>query len=186
VQKHSKNNIKLAAERSVRLFAQIPDDVKLVLGDVFNKEKFIEMSDSGIVPQYLQDIDITEGLTRITRGTVQNDSHLIENSEVNNEYEDENDFIDELDYNVTLQKIKDLHAAEKLHDSQITLNDINRLHETIQDDDITPLENSEQTIVNEGEVEPTGQPQGIWADIDQRNILPQGTKRRVRFSLPKN
>jgi len=73
-----------------------------------------------------------------------------------------------------------------LHDAQITLNDINRLHETIQDDDITPLENSEQTIVNEGEVEPTAQPQGIWADIDQRNILPQGTKRRVRFSLPKN
>jgi len=40
VSKHSKNNVKIATERSVKLFGSLPDDIKLVLGEVFNTEQW--------------------------------------------------------------------------------------------------------------------------------------------------
>jgi hypothetical protein len=36
VRKHSKNNIKIASNRSNFLFSSLPDDIKIVLGDEFN------------------------------------------------------------------------------------------------------------------------------------------------------
>jgi hypothetical protein len=63
VSKHSKNNIKLASLRSVRLFQELPDDIKLVLGEPFDAEKFSEIVRDKRVPEYLHGVvlDMEEG-----------------------------------------------------------------------------------------------------------------------------
>ena len=43
--KHSKNNLKIASERSVKLFQCLPADIKLVLGEEFGPEKWLEIKD---------------------------------------------------------------------------------------------------------------------------------------------
>ncbi len=43
VKKHSKNNLKKASDRSLELFGQLPDDIKLILGDEFNTETWNEI-----------------------------------------------------------------------------------------------------------------------------------------------
>ncbi len=50
-----KNNIRLLSPRGVELFSKLPEDMKIILGDVFNEEKWNEIKDSGIIPAYLAD-----------------------------------------------------------------------------------------------------------------------------------
>jgi len=38
-----KNNLKKASDRSLELFGQLPDDIKLILGDEFNTETWNEI-----------------------------------------------------------------------------------------------------------------------------------------------
>jgi hypothetical protein len=75
IRKHSKNNIRLLSPRGVELFSKLPEDMKIILGDVFNEEKWNEIKDSGIIPAYLADIEIEGELGRQTRGNISQDSH---------------------------------------------------------------------------------------------------------------
>ncbi len=80
IRKHSKNNIRLLSPRGVELFSKLPEYIKIILGDVFNEEKWNEIKDSGIIPAYLADIEIEGELGRQTRGNISTDSHLIEST----------------------------------------------------------------------------------------------------------
>ena len=60
VRKHSKNNIKIASNRSNFLFSSLPDDIKIVLGDEFNEELWNKIKDSGTLPAYLSELEIEE------------------------------------------------------------------------------------------------------------------------------
>ena len=78
IRKHSKNNIRLLIPRGVELFSKLPEDMKIILGDAFNEEKWDEIKDSGIIPAYLADIEIEGELGRQTRGNISQESHLVE------------------------------------------------------------------------------------------------------------
>jgi hypothetical protein len=122
IRKHSKNNIRLLSPRGVELFSKLPEDMKIILGDVFNEEKWNEIKDSGIIPAYLADIEIEGELGRQTRGNISNDSHLIEsapppNVENNTENladEGEGDEIEELLSDDLLSKLNVCMTGKRL------------------------------------------------------------------------
>jgi hypothetical protein len=127
VRKHSKNNIKIASERTQKLFGKLPKEIQLVLGEEFNLEKFEEIKNTGIVPLYLEDIDISVDMERITRGTLPKDTHLLEkpiadNEKDNDMLKDEDDILDEFLESDTLLKLNNLHSASMLTDENLSLN----------------------------------------------------------------
>ncbi len=71
IQKVSKNNIKMANPRSAELFAVLPDEIKMLLGDTFDEDKWKEIRDSGVVPNYFLDIEL-EGNTGVIKSIVGN------------------------------------------------------------------------------------------------------------------
>ncbi|MFN9980104.1 MAG: hypothetical protein ACK53Y_09335, partial [bacterium] len=106
----------------MELFSKLPEDMKIILGDAFNEEKWDEIKDSGIIPAYLADIEIEGELGRQTRGNISQESHLVEttpppNVENNTENladEGEGDEIEELLSDDLLSKLNVLHEREEL------------------------------------------------------------------------
>jgi hypothetical protein len=117
VSKHSKNNIKLASLRSVRLFQELPDDIKLVLGEPFDAEKFSEIIKDRRVPEYLHDIvlDMEEG-PRLRSENLPNDTHLLETTEVLNETVDE---VLISDTDNSIEQLQALHETNQLGENDI-------------------------------------------------------------------
>ncbi len=176
--------------------------MKIILGDVFNEEKWNEIKDSGIIPAYLADIEIEGELGRQTRGTISEDTHLIEtnppqNAENNTENlvdEGEGDEIEEL-LSDDLTKLNVLHEREELMDPNISLKDIPKLFNEVTSKDPDPAvrrrlqdnqlleqldEDGDLVDEEEDEDEVLSDPAGINVE----NILPYRTRRRVRFALP--
>jgi hypothetical protein len=129
----------------VELFSKLPEDMKIILGDVFNEEKWNEIKDSGIIPAYLADIEFEGELGRQTRGNISEDTHLIEtnppqNAENNTENlvdEGEGDEIEEL-LSDDLTKLNVLHEREELMDPNISLKDIPKLFNEVTSKDPDP------------------------------------------------
>jgi hypothetical protein len=123
VSKHSKNNIKLASLRSIRLFQELPDDIKLVLGEPFDAEKFSEIVKDRRVPEYLHDIvlDMEEG-PRLRSEHLPDDTHLLETTEVLDESVDEVPLI--IDTNDYIEQLQALHEANKLGNYDITAENV--------------------------------------------------------------
>jgi len=196
VRKHSKNNIKIASERTRKLFGKLPKEIQLVLGEEFNLEKFEEIKTTGIVPLYLEDIDISVDMERITRGTLPKDTHLLERPKADNEKDDdiindEDDILDEFLESDTLLKLNNLHSASMLTDENLSLKDVSALHQNMPrdnsfniDESLIDIQEPEPEPVQDPDPEPVLQP--LNAEIDTRNILPEGTTRRrhVRFDFP--
>jgi hypothetical protein len=203
IRKHSKNNIRLLSPRGVELFSKLPEDMKIILGDAFNEEKWDEIKDSGIIPAYLADIEIEGELGRQTRGNISQESHLIEttpppNVENNTENladEGEGDEIEELLSDDLLSKLNVLHEREELMEPSLTLKDIPKLYDEVTSKDPDPavrrgiqdnqvLEQLDEggDLVDDEEAEDEVQPDP--AGINVENILPYRTRRRVRFALP--
>ena len=67
----------MASPRSAKLFGLLPDNIKAVLGDEFNLERWSEIKDSAILPTYLLDIEISAEPGVQKRGTVPLNSHLV-------------------------------------------------------------------------------------------------------------
>jgi hypothetical protein len=178
VSKHSKNNIKLASLRSVRLFQELPDDIKLVLGEPFDAEKFSEIVNDKRVPEYLHDIvlDMEEG-PRLRSENLPDDTHLLETTEVLNETVDEVLFSDT---DTFIEQLQALHEANQLGDNDVTAESVPVLYRSFINNTI------------EEEIQPVNIPiepalvpiNEINSDINPRNILPDGTRRRVRFHFP--
>jgi hypothetical protein len=203
IRKHSKNNIRLLSPRGVELFSKLPEDMKIILGDAFNEEKWDEIKDSGVIPAYLADIEIEGELGRQTRGNISQESHLIEttpppNVENNTENladEGEGDEIEELLSDDLLSKLNVLHEREELMEPSLTLKDIPKLYDEVTSKDPDPavrrgiqdnqvLEQLDEggDLVDDEEAEDEVQPDP--AGINVENILPYRTRRRVRFALP--
>ena len=196
VRKHSKNNIKMASERTQKLFGKLPKEIQLVLGEEFNLEKFEEIKTTGIVPLYLEDIDISVDMERITRGTLPKDTHLLERPKADNEKDDdiindEDDILDEFLESDTLLKLNNLHSASMLTNENLSLKDVSTLHQNMPrdnsfniDESLIDIQEPEPEPVQDPDPEPVLQP--LNAEIDTRNILPEGTTRRrhVRFDFP--
>ena len=191
--KHSKNNLKIASQRSVKLFQCLPADIKLVLGEEFGPEKWLEIKDSGAVPLYLQNIEFEENLQRITRQNLPLDTHLVDPAPVDVQgmqdgpdvvqVEDDED-LDALLHDNIMTQIRTLHENEALTDPNVTLHDVPTLFRTINSrtDPVLPLHVDNEPLRNARDTVPLIDPAGINVD----NILPDNTKRQrtVRFNLP--
>jgi hypothetical protein len=147
VRKHSKNNIRKCHERTAALFSKLPDDVKMVLGDVMDTDTFDKIKESGVIPKYLFDIELDSEVGTVTRGMLQKDTHLVEpsddpapvlnsppdprpvESDADVEAEEEEGAVSNLLSDVTLRQLGALHEQQKLTDQSITLREVPSLFE---------------------------------------------------------
>jgi hypothetical protein len=192
VNKRSKNNIKIASDRSIKLFESLPDDIKLILGDVFNLDIWEKIKDEGVVPLYLLDIENSSVPMDLRSGKLPIDSHLLEQTKndidnllpkenENDEiFEEELDVLDSLNESTFLKNLNTLHKHEQLLDNDLTINDLPDLYKNIDKNpslnDISenlPIEKTQESV-------PLG-PQN--ADIDPRNIILGKRDRHVRFNI---
>jgi hypothetical protein len=113
----------LASLRSVRLFQELPDHIKLVLGEPFDAEKFSEIIKDKRVPEYLHDIVLDiEGGPRLRSENLPDDTHLLETTEVLSETVDDTPLISDTDEFV--QQLQALHDANQLGDDNITAENV--------------------------------------------------------------
>jgi hypothetical protein len=199
----------LASSRSLELFGKLPDDIKLVLGDHLDTEKWEEIRTSGVVPQYLLDIELNAEQGRILRGNLPNDTHLIAPLPppvVPDEEDDHPDEVDDLLGDVVVGQLATLHDAQMLQDPTISILDVSRLYKTFTqnvqggdtpDPDLDPavsdilIDDTRLALEPDDDVPdlnpilPSAGPARIFPDINVENILPPGARRRrVRFDLP--
>ncbi len=160
-EKHSKNNIRLLSPRGIELFSKLPEDIKIILGDVFNEEKWDEIKDSGVIPAYLADIEIEGELGRQTCGNISQESHLVETTPPPNV---ENVEMSKL-YEEVTSKDPDPAVRRGIQDNQV-------LEQLDEGGDLVDDEGEEDEVPSD----PAG--------INVENILPYRTRRRVRFALP--
>ena len=203
VRKHSKNNIKIASNRSNFLFSSLPDDIKIVLGDEFNEELWNKIKDSGTLPAYLSELEIEEEMQRVLRSKepIATDSHLVETApptapelenEKDNLVDEEEDNLEELLNDKVVEQLNELHSKGQLLDPEMTLSDIPVMAEKLENPD-SPLLNDVDAISDlelpedpEPIASPVPQIVKDPAAVDPSNILPENSKRsrRVRFNLP--
>ena len=196
VSKQSKNNIRPMAERSAELFGKLPDSIKAVLGDEINAERWLQFKNDGLVPTYLNDIEIQTEIGPVTRGTLPVDSHLIlndNNSEPVPIDEDDEDLDDLLD-DVNMKKLQFLHDNNLLTDPQMTLRDVPSLYRTGRElardggagsgDIPTHPVDPDDLVADVPELELVPPPPvRLEPGLDLGNIIPKA-RRRVRFNLP--
>jgi hypothetical protein len=206
VRKHSKNNVKKAGTRTVRMFNNLPPDIKVLLGDAFNEDNWEQVFVNKEIPQYFLDIPPDVEVGPVLRNQLPKDSHLIEQelpTGVSIEQVEEEDI--DLDSEIVTQ-LNYLHSHEKLISPNIKLNDIPSLHKKLKEElleseldetlDTVPLNEERDNIVLEATeneivdstkntIDINSQETGpLNADILISNILPKGSK-RVRFAFPK-
>ena len=178
VKKHSKNNIKLAGDRSVQLFGSLPPHIQLIMGGPMNESIWNKIKETGKIPAYLGDIELEFQEDRKLRGYMPRDTHLLEASDAEGdvrEYLAAPDshpvpLLDEVEDDAVLDALKDnfmlslrdLHENQQLTEENLTLADIEKR--------ISPP------------VVPSPAPR-ILSGLDTNNILPEGTRRRVRFNV---
>jgi hypothetical protein len=209
VHKHSKNNIKIASPRSAELFGKLPMEMKIILGDEFNEDRWIEIKDSGVVPAYLMDVQISGAAGVVTRGNLPEAPADVSEgniaagttapTHVQVTTDDSDDVLDELVDDETVRRLGALHDAGLLSDPGLELRDVPGLYEA----------NNEIILGGETSIQ---RPHGVDPDelllagmdpedrplspqpirrrpsfgIDVQNILPPHVRRRVRFNLPQN
>jgi hypothetical protein len=191
VHRHSKNNLKRANERSVSLFGTLPEDIKLALGGEFNENTWNEIKNNKLVHDYLQDIEIQQEPQIVTRQRKAMDTHALEQGGPRQNdtmtAPEDTTLINDLEETAILEHLKTLHEKTLLTAPDLSLTDINRLYrESISDDINTNIANElpepDENIESIG-IE-TLPPNSNFAEVHPNNILPEGTRRHVRFNLP--
>jgi hypothetical protein len=145
----------MASERSLELYEQLPIDVKTILGDVFNKEKWSEIKDTGKLPQYLESIELFEQLDRITRsGILPTDTHLLEQPDdaPNKEILDEDDILDDFLDSEVLTQLQDLHNNTLLENDNISIGDVPTLHK----ENLPEISRAADLLADLDELDPPG------------------------------
>jgi hypothetical protein len=186
VHRHSKNNLKTASERSASLFGILPEDIKIALGGEFN-----EIRNDKRVHDYLQDTEIQQEPQIVTRQRLAMDTHALEQGEPGQKdtmiAPEDVTLINDLEETELLEHLKTLHEKTLLTAPDLSLSDINRLfRENVNDDFPTNVadelpELGDHTGTNEKE---NTLNRNNFAEVHPDNILPEGTKRHVRFNLP--
>lgn len=191
VQRHSKNNIKPATDRSIEFFESLPLKIKMALGGLCNKEKWDEWESTNKLPDYLKDKEV-EHFAPITRshikGNVPRDHQSLEILNIEEEEEEEisdNEISEEEDLEKSISEdklIKDLkllHKENKLINPNLSIEDIPilaKLQEEIDTVKLTPRVEEKKTFI------PTKVDN---AAVNVDNIISGKRQRKVRF-LPEH
>jgi hypothetical protein len=191
VHRHSKNNLKKANERSVTLFGNLPEDVKIAIGGEFTENTWNEIRNNKHVHDYLQDTELLHEPQIVTRQRIALDTHALERGGPEpNDTEtalDDTTLINDLEETEVLEHLKALHEKTLLTAPELSISDINRLYrDAVSDEDPTRIadelpELEENIEINEKETLPS---KNNFAEVHPDNILPEGTRRHVRFNLP--
>jgi hypothetical protein len=167
ISRHSKSNVKLAGERSVKLFDKLPVRIKLLLGSPMSVMEWKNINkNSTEIPNYLENIELDFIDSKKERMPVlPNDTHLLERSFKDSEqvFEEEEDFTDILN-NSTFQKLKFLHDNKLLLDDSVQLKDLDKKYPEVNDKKFPR----------------------ILSGIDVSNIIPQNVRKRVVIDETKN
>jgi hypothetical protein len=191
VHRHSKNNLKKANERSVSLFGNLPEDIKIALGGEFTEKTWNEIKNNKLVHDYLQDTELQQEPQIVTRQRLDIDTQALEQGGPGQHNTktapDDTTLINDLEETELLEHLKTLHEKTLLTAPEISLSDVNRLYrESVSDeiptniaDELPELEE----ITESRERESTPSKSNI-AEVHPDNILSEGTRRHVRFNLP--
>jgi uncharacterized protein YeeX (DUF496 family) len=191
VHRHSKNNLKRANERSVSLFGNLPENIKIALGGEFNEKTWNEIKNDKRVHDYLKDTEIQQEPQIVTRQRLASDTHALEEEEPGHNNTmiapEDASLINDLEETELLEHLRTLHEKTLLTSPDISLGDINRIfREHVNDDfatdvadelpelDVADATNEKEVTINKSN----------FAEVHPDNILPEGTKRHVRFNLP--
>ncbi len=117
---------------------------------------------------------------RLRSENLPDDTHLLETTEVLDETVDEVPLINDED--TYLEQLQALHEANQLGDTNITADNIPVLYRSFINNTIE--EEVEAINVPETIEVPLLPINDINSDINSRNILPDGTRCRVRFKFP--
>jgi hypothetical protein len=188
VHRHSKNNLKRANERSLALFGSLPEDIKIALGGEFTVNTWNEIRKNKQVCDYLQDTELQHEPQIVTRQRLASDTHALEQGGTEqNDTEialEDTALINDLEETEVLEHLKALHEKTLLTEPEISLRDINRLYrDSISDEYPTQIANELPEFEDnvEKEIQPS---KNNFAEVHPDNILPEGTRRHVRFNLP--
>jgi hypothetical protein len=191
VHRHSKNNLKKANERSASLFGSLPEDIKIALGGEFTENTWNEIKNDKRVHDYLQDTEIQQEPQIVTRQRLAMDTHALEQGEPGQNdtmtAPEDATLINDLEETELLEHLKTLHEKTLLTAPDLSLSDINRIfRESVSDEVPTNVANElpdleEHTEIREKENTPN---RNNIAEVHPDNILPEGTRRHVRFNLP--
>jgi hypothetical protein len=191
VHKHSKNNLKKANERSIALFGSLPEDIKIALGGEFTENTWNEIKNNKQVHDYLQDTELQHEPQIVTRQRLAMDTHALEQggpgqNDTKTALEDTT-LINDLEETEILEHLKTLHEKTLLTVPDISLSDINRLYrDSVSDEVPTHIANElpeleDDTVHIDNTTQP---PKNNYMEVHPDNILPEGTRRHVRFNLP--
>jgi hypothetical protein len=191
VHRHSKNNLKKANERSVALFGNLPEDIKIALGGEFTENTWNEIKNNKQIHDYLQDTEVQHEPQIVTWQRLAMDTHALEQGgpEQNDTGTalDDTTLINDSEETEVLDHLKALHEKTLLTAPELSISDVNRLYrESINDESRTHIadelpEFEENTEIREIETIPS---KSNFAEVHPDNILPEGTRRHVRFNLP--
>ena len=118
--KVSKEHVKIAGDRTLQLFGNLPVDVKLVLGEPMDRLIWDELKNKGPIPEYLNDIALSVTEPRQLRGALPTDSHLVEKPLPmtgldEQDEEDEVDIDDDFLFDdVLVERLNDMHSNNQL------------------------------------------------------------------------
>jgi hypothetical protein len=194
IHRHSKNNLKKASDRSLELFGMLPDDIKLILGEEFNAEIWEKIKDDQIVPEYLADIELDQEMQMITRQKSAEDTHVLEQDgpgPTNTQGDlDDAALLADLEETELLDQLKTLHDENALTDPGITIADVPRIfsrsRNVLKPNLLMDAPVPSEDVYTANDIEKVREIDENICDINEKNILPEGTKRHVRFHLPKS
>jgi hypothetical protein len=128
VHKRAKYNIKLATDRSLKLFGSLPLKIKMVLGGPMNIDIWEEIKNAKNMPEYmtaLENLD-DDHSPMTTRSNLPRDNHTLEKSADEPVVYEEPELLDIT--GVTFDRLKYLHENNLLRDPNMTLNDVDMLY----------------------------------------------------------
>lgn len=202
IKRHSKDNIKMASERSKEMFSSLPEHIQMTLGSPMDAQIWDKIEKDSILPAYLRDIEI-ETEERELRNAIELpiESHLAPvNQDVDGqktlEDEDDQDPFNDEQVAQLLLYLKERHNSSDLHE----IRDLTQLKREYQEAKQfpPPIDTEEDEGGDDAkqiEQLPSLEPQVILpplerqqrppAGIDPANILPPNQKRerKVRFNL---
>jgi Reverse transcriptase (RNA-dependent DNA polymerase)/RNase H-like domain found in reverse transcriptase/Integrase zinc binding domain/Integrase core domain len=167
ISKHSKDNIKLAGSRSIQMFNALPSKIKLILGGPLDPDNWQELVNKDKIPDYLKDYELDFEPANITRSKIAKDTHLVETQDLDgNGLDDEDEDWSRLD--PVISDLKELHSINGLNTPNFNWGNFEQKRK-----DLTEIR-KEQNFNR------------ISREVDPANIIADGSKRRVRFDIPKN
>jgi hypothetical protein len=128
VHKRAKYNIKLATDRSLKLFGSLPLKIKMVLGGPMNIDIWEEIKNAKNLPEYMTSLENLDDdhLPMKTRSSLPRDSHILEKSADEPMVLEEPELLDIS--GVTFDRLQYLHENNLLKDPNMTLNDVDKLY----------------------------------------------------------